>query len=75
MTATKAITGIALLAQYDRTWLRPDVVAGVTVAAYVVPEVMADAQLAGLAPVVGLWSAILHMTSSNDAASCWRWRE
>ena len=32
--------------------------AGVTVAAYLVPQVMAYAQLAGLEPVVGLWAAI-----------------
>ncbi len=59
MTANLALTGRALLARYERAWLRPDVVAGVTVAAYLVPQVMAYAQLAGLDPVVGLWSAIL----------------
>ena len=55
----KALPGRALLARYDRAWLRPDVIAGLTVAAYLVPQVMAYAQLAGLAPVVGLWSAIM----------------
>jgi hypothetical protein len=59
VTANLALTGRALLARYERAWLRPDVVAGVTVAAYLVPQVMAYAQLAGLDPVVGLWSAIL----------------
>jgi high affinity sulfate transporter 1 len=59
VTANPALTGRALLARYERAWLRPDVVAGVTVAAYLVPQVMAYAQLAGLDPVVGLWSAIL----------------
>jgi high affinity sulfate transporter 1 len=47
------------MARYERAWLRPDVIAGVTVSAYLVPQVMAYAQLAGLDPVVGLWSAIL----------------
>ena len=51
--------GAAVLARYERAWLRPDVVAGITVAAYLVPQVMAYAQLAGLGPAVGLWSAIL----------------
>ena len=51
--------GAAQLARYERAWLRPDVIAGLTVAAYLVPQVMAYAQLAGLDPVVGLWSAIL----------------
>ncbi|MFF2083585.1 SulP family inorganic anion transporter [Nocardia sp. NPDC058176] len=43
---------------YQRAWLRPDVVAGVTVAAYLIPQVMAYATVAGLPPVVGLWAAI-----------------
>ncbi len=51
--------GAAQLARYERAWLRPDVIAGLTVSAYLVPQVMAYAQLAGLDPVVGLWSAIL----------------
>lgn len=59
MTPIRAFSGAAQLARYERTWLRPDVVAGVTVATYLVPQVMAYAQLAGLDPVVGLWSAIL----------------
>jgi len=59
VTVIPALTGKALLARYERAWLRPDVVAGVTVAAYLVPQVMAYAQLAGLDPVAGLWSAIL----------------
>ena len=39
-------------------WLRGDVVAGLTVAAYLVPQVMAYATVAGLPPVVGLWAAL-----------------
>ncbi|MBM4408707.1 MAG: sulfate permease [Chloroflexi bacterium] len=50
---------MAQLARYDRAWLGPDVLAGVTVASYLVPQVMAYAQLAGLEPAVGLWSAIV----------------
>ena len=59
MTPIRALGGAAVLARYERAWLRPDVVAGVTLAAYLVPQVMAYAQLAGLDPVVGLWSAIM----------------
>ncbi|WP_206416948.1 SulP family inorganic anion transporter, partial [Mycobacteroides abscessus] len=40
--------GLALLTDYRRTWLRGDVLAGITVAAYLVPQVMAYAALAGL---------------------------
>ncbi|HEY3005529.1 MAG TPA: sulfate permease [Kribbellaceae bacterium] len=43
---------------YQRGWLRADVLAGVTVAAYLVPQVMAYAQVAGLQPVAGLWAAV-----------------
>jgi high affinity sulfate transporter 1 len=38
--------------------LRSDVIAGVTVAAYFVPQAMAYAQLAGLPAVTGLWVAL-----------------
>ncbi|MBP2328129.1 high affinity sulfate transporter 1 [Kibdelosporangium banguiense] len=50
--------GLRLLRHYQRSWLRPDVLAGITVAAYLVPQVMAYADVAGLAPVVGLWAVI-----------------
>jgi high affinity sulfate transporter 1 len=53
--------GLAQFRAYQRGWLRADVVAGVTVAAYLVPQVMAYATLAGLAPVVGLWTAIVPL--------------
>jgi len=47
-----------VLRGYQRRWLRGDLVAGVTVAAYLVPQVMAYATVAGVAPVVGLWAAL-----------------
>ncbi len=43
---------------YRRSWFRGDVVAGLTVAAYLVPQVMAYAGVAGLPPVAGLWTAV-----------------
>jgi sulfate permease, SulP family len=43
---------------YQRSWLRNDLVAGVTVATYLVPQVMAYATVAGLQPVAGLWAAL-----------------
>ena len=42
------------LQSYDRTWLREDIVAGLTAAAVVVPQAMAYAAIAGLPLVVGL---------------------
>lgn len=50
--------GLRQFRGYQRTWLRSDVVAGVTVAAYLIPQVMAYATVAGLPPVVGLWATI-----------------
>jgi MFS superfamily sulfate permease-like transporter len=45
--------GLEQFGGYQRSWLRGDVVAGLTVAAYLVPQVMAYATVAGLPPVVG----------------------
>ena len=46
------------IAHYDRVWGRGDVWAGVTVAAYLLPQVMAYAEVAGLPAVTGLWAVI-----------------
>lgn len=46
------------LASYDRTWLRGDVVAGVTLAAYLLPSAIGDASLAGLPPQAGLYACL-----------------
>ncbi|MFD9869946.1 SulP family inorganic anion transporter [Streptomyces niveus] len=50
--------GVALFLGYRRSWLRGDLLAGVTVAAYLVPQVMAYASIAGLPPVAGLWAVL-----------------
>ncbi|MFW5469713.1 SulP family inorganic anion transporter [Knoellia sp. CPCC 206435] len=55
------LPGVAALRSYDRTWLRGDVLAGVTVAAYLVPQVMAYAGVAGLPAAAGLWAACVSM--------------
>ena len=55
---TVGAPGLRTLHGYQRAWLRGDLIAGVTVAAYLVPQVMAYAGLAGLPPVTGLWAAL-----------------
>jgi len=50
------------LRHFDRLFLRGDLLAGVTVAAYLIPQVMAYAELAGLPPVVGLWAVVAPMS-------------
>lgn len=52
------VPGVSVLRHYDRSWLRGDVLAGITVAAYMIPQVMAYAEVAGLPAVVGLWALI-----------------
>jgi SulP family sulfate permease len=43
---------------YERRWLRGDVLAGVTVTAYLLPQVMAYAAVAGMPAVAGIWAAV-----------------
>ena len=45
------------LRSYDRRWLRPDVIAGVTVAALVVPKALGYASIAGVPIQHGLYAA------------------
>jgi high affinity sulfate transporter 1 len=56
--ARSVLPGIWVLAGYRRRWLRGDLIAGVTVAAYLVPQVLAYATVAGLPPVAGLWAIV-----------------
>src|SRR5271170_8045078 len=49
------------LVTYRKGWLRPDVIAGLTTAAVVIPKAMAYATIAGLPVQVGLYTAFLPM--------------
>ncbi|MGY3959649.1 SulP family inorganic anion transporter [Aeromonas popoffii] len=55
------LPGLATLLQYQRAWLIPDVRAGLSVAAVALPVAIAYAELAGVGPLVGLYSCILPM--------------
>lgn len=46
---------------YDKDWLRPDIIAGITVGAFTIPEVIAYVSLANLPPQVGLYSAMVAL--------------
>jgi hypothetical protein len=52
------LPGVAVLAGYRREWLRGDLLAGVAVAAYLVPQVMAYSGIAGLPSQTGLWACL-----------------
>jgi MFS superfamily sulfate permease-like transporter len=52
------IPGVRVVRHYDRSWLRRDLVAGIVLAAILVPQGMAYAELAGLPAVTGLYTTI-----------------
>ena len=56
---SKLFGASAWLRAYDRTWLRSDVTAGITLAAYVLPAAIGDASLAGLPPQAGLYACLV----------------
>lgn len=53
------VPGVERLRTYNRSDLRGDLLGGVTVTAYLVPQVMAYSALAGLPPVSGLWVIVV----------------
>ena len=53
----RVVPGLAALRSYQRGWLTPDLVAGVTVWAILVPQAMGYATLAGVPSVYGLYTA------------------
>ncbi len=54
---------IGWVRSYQRAWLRDDLVSGVVVGAIMIPVAMAYAQMAGVPPQAGLYSAIVGMTA------------
>ncbi|MGD1000443.1 MAG: SulP family inorganic anion transporter [Candidatus Brocadiia bacterium] len=49
--------------EYSRSFLRLDVIAGLTTAAVVIPQALAYAGIAGLPPSVGLYTAVFPMVA------------
>lgn len=52
------IPALGWLRTYDVAWLRGDVVAGITLAAYLLPAGLGDASLANLPPEAGLYACL-----------------
>ena len=52
------LPGLAVLRRYQTGWLQSDVMAGLTVGAMLIPQSMAYAELAGLAPQFGFYAVI-----------------
>ena len=51
------------LVGYRRAWLRPDVVAGITLAAVLIPQGFAYAEIAGMPPITGLYATVLPLVA------------
>ena len=53
-----SVPAVTWLRAYQRGWLRHDVAAGITLAAYLLPAGLGDASLAGLPPEAGLYACL-----------------
>jgi len=74
--------GLEIFTRYDRSWLRSDLGAGLSVAAIALPVGIAYADLAGVPAVIGMYSAIFpllayalfgssrQLMTGPDAATC-----
>ena len=52
------IPAFGWLRHYDKSWLRGDIVAAITLAAYLLPAALGDASLANLPPQAGLYACL-----------------
>src|SRR5260370_11700773 len=52
------IPALTWLRRYNRIWLRSDILAGITLAAYLLPAALGDASLANLPPEAGLYACL-----------------
>ncbi|MGB5832021.1 MAG: SulP family inorganic anion transporter, partial [Thiohalocapsa sp.] len=78
----RTVPGLVALAQYRPAWLPKDIAAGLSVAAIALPVGIAYADLAGVPPIVGMYSAIFplfayalfgssrQLMTGPDAATC-----
>lgn len=55
------LPGLTTLRNYDRSWLRGDLVAGAVLTALLIPAGMGYAEVAGLPPVTGLYATIVPL--------------
>jgi len=54
----RVLPALGWLRTYERGWLRGDAVAGITLAAYLLPAALGDASLANLPPQAGLYACL-----------------
>jgi len=58
MNPARHLPAISWLSHYPGAWLRGDLIAGITLAAYLLPAGLGDASLAGLPPEAGLYACL-----------------
>ncbi len=58
---SKWVPGLAVAREYDRSWLRHDVVAGLVLTAVLIPAGIGYAEASGLPPVTGLYATIVPL--------------
>ena len=58
MKVADVVPGLAAARTYEKRWLRSDLVAGLVLAAILIPQGMAYAELAGLPSVTGLYTTV-----------------
>src|SRR6266851_5707745 len=54
----RTLPAVAWLRSYHRSWFRLDLIAGITLAAYLLPAALGDASLANLPPEAGLYACL-----------------
>src|SRR5881397_1514827 len=54
----RTLPAVTWLRSYHRSWFRLDLIAGITLAAYLLPAALGDASLAGLPPEAGLYACL-----------------
>src|SRR5713101_252955 len=54
----RTLPAVAWLRSYHRSWFRLDLIAGITLAAYLLPAALGDASLANLRPEAGLYACL-----------------
>lgn len=55
--------GLDRLVRYERSWLRADLLGGLTVGAMLIPQSMAYAELAGMPPEAGFYAVLLALVA------------
>ena len=57
----KWLPGLGVVRDYERSWLRTDLIAGIVLTALLIPAGMGYAEAAGLPPVTGLYATVVPL--------------